>query len=68
MPPRRIPDTPLMLRLTLPSPCLAPPAICASEYVRTVHFDRLGSVLLLVLLPLPWGQSAVAPRCDCRAT
>ncbi|KAJ1138649.1 hypothetical protein NDU88_005030 [Pleurodeles waltl] len=33
----------------------------------TVHYDRLSSVQLLVLLPLPWCRSAVAPRCDCLA-
>ncbi|KAJ1176435.1 hypothetical protein NDU88_001715 [Pleurodeles waltl] len=63
----------LMLPFTLPSPrSLLLPSACQS--VRTVHCepgalwaDRLGSVLLLVLLPLPWDQGAVALRCDCRA-
>ncbi|KAJ1169193.1 hypothetical protein NDU88_001099 [Pleurodeles waltl] len=76
MPPRRLPDTPLMLRFTLPSP---PPRSCVllpttRQSVRTVHCKpgalwavQLGSVLLLVLLLLPWGQGAVAPRYDCRA-
>ncbi|KAJ1156115.1 hypothetical protein NDU88_008840 [Pleurodeles waltl] len=62
-----------MGRFTLPSPRLRVRVSAqirtsnTSDTLCTPHYDRLSSVQLLVLLPLPWGRRAVAPRCNCLA-